>query len=164
MDPNRERRFVHGRVTGGKDAEYTYPGLTRMNWGRHVVRTGAHFQFLDEEPDPAQHRERVEPWLSALFQAEHLNLVVGSGLTTAVARTAGAEPVDMRTIDFRSPHADAVMGAAEEEARIEGATTPSRADTSSATRDSSKRELEGEILLTRGYRHLVQTVQRQAPD
>ncbi|WP_036242769.1 SIR2 family protein [Methylobacter luteus] len=39
-------------------------------------------------------RERVEPWLTALFQNEHLNLLVGSGLTSATcylaAKSTGA--------------------------------------------------------------------------
>lgn len=29
-------------------------------------------------------RSRVEPWLTSLFQSEHLSLLVGSGLTTAI--------------------------------------------------------------------------------
>ena len=33
-------------------------------------------------------RKRVEPWLSSLFQSEHLSLLVGSGLTTAIQYAA----------------------------------------------------------------------------
>ena len=29
-------------------------------------------------------RSRIEPWLTSLFQSEHLSLLVGSGLTTAI--------------------------------------------------------------------------------
>lgn len=35
-------------------------------------------------------RSRVEPWLTALFQSEHLSLLVGSGLTTSVSLISGA--------------------------------------------------------------------------
>lgn len=35
-------------------------------------------------------RERIEPWLTALFQSEHLNLLCGSGLTNAISLKAGA--------------------------------------------------------------------------
>ena len=35
-------------------------------------------------------RARVEPWLTALFQADHLNLLVGSGLTSGVQYLANA--------------------------------------------------------------------------
>lgn len=40
-------------------------------------------------PDKTVLRERIEPWLTALFQSEHLNLLCGSGLTTAVSFAAG---------------------------------------------------------------------------
>ncbi|SCZ84370.1 hypothetical protein [Nitrosomonas mobilis] len=33
-------------------------------------------------------RSRVEPWLTALFQSEHLSLLAGSGLTHAVHHLA----------------------------------------------------------------------------
>lgn len=33
-------------------------------------------------------RSRVEPWLTSLFQSEHLSLLVGSGLTTAIQYAA----------------------------------------------------------------------------
>jgi len=39
-------------------------------------------------------RERIEPWLTALFQSEHLSLLVGSGLTTAVHFLATEEPAN----------------------------------------------------------------------
>jgi hypothetical protein len=38
---------------------------------------------------PVPEREQVEPYLAALLQAEHLNLLVGSGLTTGLAHLAG---------------------------------------------------------------------------
>jgi len=33
-------------------------------------------------------RDRVEPWLTSLFQSEHLSLLIGSGLTTAIQHKA----------------------------------------------------------------------------
>jgi hypothetical protein len=38
----------------------------------------------DEEFGPEKLRERIEPWLTALCQSEHLSLLVGSGFTHAV--------------------------------------------------------------------------------
>lgn len=35
-------------------------------------------------------RKRIEPWLTALFQSEHLSLLCGSGLSTAISYIAGA--------------------------------------------------------------------------
>jgi hypothetical protein len=37
-------------------------------------------------------RSRVEPWLTALFQSEHLSLLAGSGLTHAVHHLAAGMP------------------------------------------------------------------------
>ena len=34
--------------------------------------------------DKKDHKKIIEPWLSAIFQSEHLSLLVGNGLTTAV--------------------------------------------------------------------------------
>lgn len=36
-------------------------------------------------------RARIEPWLTSLFQSEHLSLLVGSGLSVAVQHLAGAD-------------------------------------------------------------------------
>ena len=33
-------------------------------------------------------RTRIEPWLTSLFQSEHLSLLIGSGLTSAVQYAA----------------------------------------------------------------------------
>ena len=98
-------------------------GPGRMDWQPHVVRAGEHRLSQNEDPDPNVHRDRIEPWLSALFQAEHLNLLVGSGFTTAISVAADALSVDMTIVDIDSPHADAVLLAADETARRLGRAT-----------------------------------------
>ena len=35
-------------------------------------------------------RSRIEPWLTSLFQSEHLSLLCGSGITNAISYLAGA--------------------------------------------------------------------------
>ena len=46
-------------------------------------------------------RPRIEPWLTALFQSEHLALLVGSGLSHAVHRIAtGAVLPGMNAVKF----------------------------------------------------------------
>jgi hypothetical protein len=46
-------------------------------------------------------RPRIEPWLTALFQSEHLALLVGSGLSHAVHRIAtGAVLLGMKAVKF----------------------------------------------------------------
>ena len=93
-----------------------------MNWSKHVVRASDHAVCSDDEPDPEKHRERIEPWLSALFQAEHLNLLVGSGLTIAIAEAARAQRVDMSPqidpmISSPSMYVEEIAKAAQESAR-----------------------------------------------
>jgi len=55
----------------------------------------------DEPFGPDKLRARIEPWLTALFQSEHLALLVGSGLTHALhsMATGGALP-GMSTSDL----------------------------------------------------------------
>ena len=100
----------------------------RGDWPRHVVRASDHRECPDEVEDPGRHRERIEPWLSALLQAEHLNLLIGSGFTTAVAASAGAPPVDMSPTAFRPDYADAVGEAARESAARLGRSDPNIED------------------------------------
>ena len=106
----------------------------QLAWPEHVVRAGTHWSSLTDEPKPEEHREHVEPWLSALFQAEHLNLLVGGGLTTGVAKAAEAPAVDMRTVSFQCDHADAVQKAAQESARHLGRGQPNIEDQTRAVR------------------------------
>ena len=98
------------------------------NFPRHVVQASDHRECPDEVEDPERHRERIEPWLSALFQAEHLNLLVGSGFTTAIAAAAGAPPVDMSPTAFRPDYADAVGKAARESGARLGRSDPNIED------------------------------------
>lgn len=87
-------------------------------WPAHVVRAGPHSWRCARSPaDPKNHGEKVEPWLSALLQAEHLNLLVGSGLTTAVASASGVGALDMGRAQFDCELAGAIDKSAEESAR-----------------------------------------------
>ena len=50
---------------------------------------------------PEMLRTRIEPWLTALVQSEHLSLLLGSGLTSATQKIATADPLpSMDTITF----------------------------------------------------------------
>lgn len=102
--------------------------VVTMNWRQHVVRAGPHSPPLDHDPEPEQHRDHVEPWLSALFQAEHLNVLVGSGFTTAIARAAGAPIVDMSPVEFQSRYGDAVTHTAQKSAKGLGRDEPNIED------------------------------------
>lgn len=39
---------------------------------------------IDETFGPDKLRQRIEPWLTALFQSEHLSMLIGSGLTHSI--------------------------------------------------------------------------------
>ncbi|HVZ34089.1 MAG TPA: SIR2 family protein [Polyangiaceae bacterium] len=55
----------------------------------------------DESFGPEKLRSRIEPWLTALFQSEHLALLIGSGLTHAVHHIArGTSAPGMATVSF----------------------------------------------------------------
>ena len=97
-------------------------------WPTHVVRASDHRESPDEVTEPDRHRDKIEPWLSALFQAEHLNLLVGSGFTTAVAHAADAPVVDMRPVEFRPDYSDAVEQAARESAERLNRSAPNIED------------------------------------
>ncbi len=54
-------------------------------------------------------RARIEPWLSALFQSEHLSLLVGSGLTTAIQYAArGSADNGMGEVTLKSQYAEQI--------------------------------------------------------
>ena len=58
----------------------------------------------DNEPfGPSTLRPRIEPWLTALVQSEHLSLLIGSGLTHAVHRMATGKALSgMDTVTFNA--------------------------------------------------------------
>jgi hypothetical protein len=76
----------------------------------HRLRVGA----VERELQPGQvdlERELrdIEPLLFAVFQSEHLSLLVGSGLPVAVAAMGGARPAAMSVPDFNVDGQDLVL-------------------------------------------------------
>jgi len=99
-----------------------------MNWDEHLIKAGPHNPSIDDKLDAARHREQVEPWLSALFQTEHLNVLVGSGFTTAIAHAAEAPVVGMGPAELKSRYGNAVTQAALRSAKSLGRKTPNIED------------------------------------
>jgi len=97
--------------------------MRKTDWEKStIIKAGEHYWDKDDAPDPKQHRDKVEPWLSALLQADHLALLVGNGLTTGLALAGGARPVPMDRPAFATlPFEKAVH-----EAAIEGGTRTGR--------------------------------------
>jgi hypothetical protein len=92
-----------------------------MNWKRHTYRVGSHSDARDDLPGETDKldafisasRKRIEPWLSAVFQAEHLNLMLGSGFTAAVGAVGGTGATGMGKVKFGSVHDAAIDAHAE---------------------------------------------------
>lgn len=66
-------------------------------------------------------RSRVEPWLTSLFQSEHLSLLVGSGLTTAIQYDAcGGGSNGMGDFKPKSRYAKQIISKTAESAKAAG--------------------------------------------
>lgn len=76
--------------------QFTLPADSQCSWAKPGEAFGVE-----------KLRPRIEPWLTALVQSEHLSLLVGSGLTHAVLRLGvGAALPGMSTVTFQSLNAE----------------------------------------------------------
>ncbi len=74
----------------------------------------------DEEITNVVFRSRIEPWLTSLFQSEHLSLLCGSGITNAISHLAGSSGgTTMGTTTFTA-FKDEIKEAAESSAMASG--------------------------------------------
>ena len=74
----------------------------------------------DGKVDNAVFRSRIEPWLTSLFQSEHLSLLCGSGITNAISYLAEASGgTTMSTTTF-THFKDEISEAAETSAKASG--------------------------------------------
>jgi hypothetical protein len=74
----------------------------------HQLRIKGRDTRFSDTPDPDEESERVRAWLTALVGAEHLSVLVGSGLGIAIAGVAGVKGLGMGRVDFTAPNADKV--------------------------------------------------------
>lgn len=73
--------------------------------------------------DKPIYRSRIEPWLTSLFQSEHLSLLCGSGITNAISFLAGTTGgTTMGTTTFTT-YKDEIKEAAEVSAKVSGRGT-----------------------------------------
>lgn len=77
----------------------------------NYARVGAEEIAEPDAAEPQARRGRIEPWLSAVLQSEHLALLLGNGFTTAIAGLAQAGAPSMGT-KFSGEFADRVEAAA----------------------------------------------------
>lgn len=95
---------------------------TAENNGKFKLCEGAEASWAtkDQTFGIKELRSRVEPWLTALFQSEHLSLLAGSGLTHAVHYlAAGKAAASMCAVTLSSYQAE-IKKAAEDAAEMAG--------------------------------------------
>ena len=96
---------------------------------RHIVHAGDYiYRCKTESIDPAEHRMKIEPWIATLAQSEHLNILVGNGLTTAVANLLDVQSVSMNLIPMDFKYSDRIKTAIEKNAKTIGRKTPTIED------------------------------------
>ncbi len=74
----------------------------------------------DKAVDKTAFRNRIEPWLTSLFQSEHLSLLCGSGITNAISNLAGAGAGTTMEAATFSQYKDEINSAAEASAKACG--------------------------------------------
>jgi len=90
-----------------------------INWTeKHILKTNTRFLSTssDAELDPKELKKDVEPWLSAILQSEHVSLLVGAGLSTAVSFIAGVTPQEMGRLEIKDALGPAIAKKADDSA------------------------------------------------
>ena len=65
-------------------------------------------------------RSRIEPWLTSLFQSEHLSLLCGSGITNAISYLAGSSGGTTMAASAFATYKDEIEAAAKKSAEVSG--------------------------------------------
>lgn len=100
-----------------------------MTSRRHIVHAGDYIYTCDAESiNPSDHRMKLEPWIATLVQSEHLNILVGNGLTTAVANLIDVQSVSMSSIPMDFKSSDRLETAIKKNAKTIGRETPTIED------------------------------------
>lgn len=82
-----------------------------ISLNNHIYRCGPNenCNFPDQEtPDTDKLRKQIEPWLTAVFQSEHLSLLLGNGFTCGIAQTFGGKVIDMSKCEWEGDLKDKV--------------------------------------------------------
>jgi len=104
--------FLNRQTDPSGSDRFSLSGDSRCSWAK-----------AEDEFGPEKLRPRIEPWLTALVQSEHLSLLTGSGLTHAVHRLATEEGLPgMSAVTFESLN-DEITREAERTATMAGRAT-----------------------------------------
>ncbi|PKL34382.1 MAG: fibronectin-binding protein (FBP) [Spirochaetae bacterium HGW-Spirochaetae-10] len=75
--------------------------MEKIDWGQENILFVANELHQDIDlQETKKVRGIIEPWLTAVFQSEHLSLLLGAGLTTGVCVDAQVEPQAMQRLEF----------------------------------------------------------------
>lgn len=102
-----------------------------LRWTKHLYRVGSKEEKLSSPPledEIEPHRQAIEPWLSAVFQSEHLSVLVGSGFTSGLAHMSGAGATGMGQAVFGTAYDDKINEHAEQTAGELGRGQPNIED------------------------------------
>jgi len=89
-----------------------------IDWAKqHIVKTNNEIQSLSNPPEVKDWREKLEPWLSTIFQSDHFSLLIGSGLTTALACLSEIKPQVMNRMNFTGSYSNIIKSNADSSAR-----------------------------------------------
>ncbi|MDR8391146.1 hypothetical protein NC796_08360 [Aliifodinibius sp. S!AR15-10] len=117
-------------------------GTKEINWDENLLFIGNDIKVnnsIDEERRN-EIRKEIEPWLSAIFQSEQFSLLVGSGLSNALAKIADIDSQDMSRLEFEGEYSQEIKAYAEKTAEEFGRGTPNFED-----------DLRASLELLRGY-------------
>lgn len=95
-----------------------------MELKQHGYVVGTHQSWWDVLPSDGdvfdslifEARKRIEPWLSAVLQGEHLNVLIGSGFTRALGHIAGSTTTTMDAVVFGTTYDTVINRHAKESA------------------------------------------------
>jgi hypothetical protein len=91
--------------------------MSNIDWGKeHILYIANEIPEGSDSPDEKQLRSEIEPWLTAVFQSEHLSLLLGTGITTGICYEADVTPQAMQRIEFTTEK-DKIYKYAESEAK-----------------------------------------------
>jgi hypothetical protein len=91
--------------------------METIDWNKdHILYIANEIPEGSDSPDEKRLRSKIEPWLTAVFQSEHLSLLLGTGLTTGICYEAGISPQAMQRIEF-STEKDKIKKFADKEAQ-----------------------------------------------
>lgn len=91
--------------------------METIDWNKdHILYIANEIPEGSESPDEKHFRSKIEPWLTAVFQSEHLSLLLGTGITTGICFEAGISPQAMQRIEFTTEK-DKITNYADTEAK-----------------------------------------------